>query len=370
MKKLPYIEDYVEILGADPLIWPPPDPIIKLARYDEPIVTSMAEQVRRNVAFTDRQSVLAHKIVTKYRKQWATVGYDVSDHIDNPKFKFAIRTIDRRKIIDLDEGEIVIRFPYDQELISKLRSSIDEVPGRLAWNSDKHYWHSPCIESRIIWAREFGSINNFEFSQEFDSVLNLCLSQSDYAIKLVNAESGYAIENAESSMIDYIEAKIGFSDQLKLVDLSSNLAYQVDADIVKSLESQYNPDVVALLLNKTVNYKFTSEVDNFDSVLDYAQLTNRFPVYVYESGSTVLKKQIESRFASEDVLSAGHHLFSPEQIREKYRVVYCSNWKVINHTMPLLVTLHTLTIGIRRQQVADLAEKLVTYTHVVDNDIV
>lgn len=370
MKKLAYIEDYIQLMSEDPLSWPPKEPLIKLARYDEPIVASMGDQVRRNLSFTDKQSVLAHKIVTKYRKQWASAGYDVSDQIENPKFKLPTRTIDRRKLITLDDNNIIIKFPYDQDLISKLRATINEVPGKLQWNQTEHCWKATILEQRVVWAKEFGIANNFEFSPEFDGLLDHLLSQEDYSIQLRKKDSGFYIQNAEESLVQYIESHIGLAEEnlAKLVDASSIFVYQIEPVLLEEVKLNHSETLIELLLNRHTNFTFTERINNFADVVEYAKLTDRFPIYVYENGSNMLKHQIQKQFSKEDVLLSGHHLMSEENIKKNYKVVYYSNWKSLSHTMPILVTMHTLTIGVRRQQVSELAEKLISYTHIVNND--
>lgn len=370
MKKLPYIEDYILLMLQDPLTWPPRTPLIKLARYDEPIVNSMADQISRNISFTDRQSVLAHKIVTKYRKQWSAAGYDVTDHIDKPQYRLSIRQVDRRKIIDVVDGLIHLRFPYDQELISRIRAAVTDIPGRLQWNPDLHSWICALIEPRIIWAKEFGLENGFEFGENFTLNLQTVLDTADYSIKLVENDNCFSITNAEISLNEYVEEHIGFDldKMLALTDASAILAYTVDENIKEYLRERYNQNILSFILDKTVNMSFTKSLDSLKDVVDYAKLTNRLPIYVYESGSQVLRSEISKYFSDDQILSKGHHLIPVEEYSQ-YSVIYYTNWKVIKNKMPLLVTLHTLTIGIRRQQVADLAEKVITYTYVAENEL-
>lgn len=367
MKRLPYIEDYIDILGGNFLTWPPKDPVIKLARYDEPIVQSMAEQVNRGLGFTDRQSVLAHKIVVKYRKQWATAGYDVSDHIDSGRFKLPIRSVDRTRRIGIVDGEIRINFPYDQELISRMRADTSTVPGRLQWDSNKHSWVASLIEPRIIWAREFGVAHGFEFTEEFAAVLESMLDTTDYSIKLTKTDTGYAVTNAESSLLEYLYERVAHDDLVGLVDYSSILGYEVDQDLRDQIQHSMSATKANALLQRHVNIGFTNEIVDFGDVVDYAQSTARWPIFVYESGSKKLQRLVTQHFADKDIISTGHHLLTAEQIAQA-RVVYFSNWKNLNYDMPLLVTMHTLLIGHRRQQVAARAEKIVYYTQITNTE--
>ena len=368
MKRLSYIEDYIDLIGGGALFWPPRDPIIKLARYDEPIVQSMADQISRSVGFTDRQSALAHKIVIKYRKQWEKAGYDVSHHIDAPKFKLPIRQIDRRRLIDIIDNKIQIRFPYDQEIISRLRADIQNIPGKCTWQAEKHCWESALIEPRLIWAKEFGLNNNFEFGHDFDHVLKTVLTTCmDYSIELQQDGSVYTITNAESSMVDYINQHVGFDNVMGLLDHSPILSYGVDHDIVESLTQNYSKDIVDLLLSKTVNMTFRDEITNFDQVLKYAEVTKRYPIYVFETGSKKLYNKIHTLIDKNDIVSTGHHLLDPEESKQA-KVIYLSHWRNITEPMPLFVTMHTFVIGNRRQWVANQAEKIVYYTQIVDQE--
>lgn len=367
MKRLPYIEDYIDILGGGAMFWPPRDPVIKLARYDEPIVESMANQLSKGTGLTDRQSVLAHKIVVKYRRQWATAGYDVSDHVETPKFKLPIRQVDRRRIIDIVDDAIEIKFPYDQDLISRLRADTTAIPGSLKWSTDRHAWLSSVIEPRIIWAKTFGSEHRFEFGAEFERVLAECLQQQDYAIQLIPGSDGYEIENAAQSMIDYVQEHIGFGNLLGLVDASSILSYSIDLNIRTVIQDQYPGLVADILLAQNINCTYTDEINSVPQIVEYARLVNRWPIYVYESGSKNLFNQISRLFRPEEIICQGHHLVSEDQLQSA-RVVYFSHWKTARHNMPLLVTMHTLLIGHRRQQVAALAEKIVYYTRITETD--
>ncbi|NBP16954.1 hypothetical protein EBU95_21670, partial [bacterium] len=225
MKKLPYIEDYILLMGQDPFAWPPNAPLITLARYDENIIQSMYDQINRGLGFTDKQAVLAHKLVTKYHRQWGQNGYDVTGQIKNAKFKFPIRNIDRSKRIDIKDKFIHILFPYEQDVISVIRSSVSEVPGECYFDKELRLWVTSLIEPRIRWAKEFGDKYNFEFTETFLQVLSKVNAITDYRIELCRINGQLTITNAADSLNDYIESQVGMSDSnlIKLIDLSGPL---------------------------------------------------------------------------------------------------------------------------------------------------
>jgi len=359
MKKLAYIEDYIELMSEDPLSWPPKEPLIKLARYDEPIVASMAEQIQRGLGFTDKQALLAHKIVTKYRKQWSGVGYDVSNQIDNALFKLPIRTIDRSRLISINDNYVELKFPYDQNLISHLRASVNTVPGSLFFNKETRAWLAGLIEQRVIWAHKFGLENGFEFSDIFLQAVSQINQHESYTIELVESDQELKITNAEQSLIDYIDRHGGFesTNLLRLIDLSSLLGYKVNPELFLKIGQDLDKFQIHMLLNRDYNCIYNNEPDIVPAI-KYAKLTNRFPIYVYEATTGSMRKQIFQHFAPEEICEPKNLT----TVAPGCRVVYVNNWKMSPVSIPLLITSHVLMIGHRRQQMLQSAEKIVYYT--------
>lgn len=367
MKTLPYIEDYIDLMADHVLTWPPKDPVIKLARYDEPIVNSMGEQIQRQQGFTDKQAVLAHKIVTKYRKQWAAAGYSI-DHQVEPKFRFPIRTIDRSQHIEVVDGDIEIRFPYNQELIGHVRAAVSELPGKLLFDKDKRCWLSSLIEPRLIWAKEFGAKYNFSFGPEFNQCLESMLSQEDYAIQLRYNGTDFEITNAADSLCDYINSNGGFGtgNLARLIDLAGICGYTVDNTVYNHLPEEIDAVVLELLLGRDINLQYEIGADlDLTAVQKYAAMTNRYPIYVYESGSSQLRQALEQCWLPDQILDLKN---MPAAAHHNQPVVYFNHWKLAQVNVPLLVTSHTLMIGSRRQQMLQSAQKIIYYSQrILDN---
>lgn len=365
MKQLPYIEDYIVLMADHVLSWPPKEPVIKLARYDEPIVNSMNEQIANQVGFTDKQSLLAHKIVIKYRKQWATAGYTI-EHLSTPRFKFPIRQIDRSQHINVTEHGIDIRFPYNQELISYIRAAVNEIPGRLVFDRDRRCWTTALIEPRLIWAKEFGTKYNFSFGPEFNQCLDNMLDQKDYAIQLRYNGTNLEITNAADSLCDYVQQHGGFDvdNLVRLIDLAGICQYQVDPDLYQLVNIDHS--ILTMLHSRDVNLIYETNID-LGPVIKYARLTNRFPIYVYESGQSMLRHALNEHFAANEILDLKSR---PSAELDNQPVVYFNHWKLAKVAIPLLVTSHTLMIGNRRQQMLQAAEKIVYYSQQITEDAI
>ena len=122
------VEDYIEILagvqaGGDS---------IKLERPDYNLITSLARQTFRGMAYTDRQFELAKNKVLHYKSQLESSGFTVLDNdLETPRMP--LREIDRSrwiKIVDhlgddtcyqSDKSPfIAVRFTFQKKLISAL----------------------------------------------------------------------------------------------------------------------------------------------------------------------------------------------------------------------------------------------------------
>jgi len=368
MKTLPYIEDYIVLMATDTIAWPPVKPLIKLARYDEPIINSMTHQIQNNLGFTDKQAILAHKIVIKYRKQWASQNYDVDYHAIHPKYKNSIRTIDRSKIIGIDQNKIYLRFPYDQILISKLRESTQSVNGSLVFNKNKLRWEAGLIEPRLIWAKEFGLEHQFTFSEEFNQYIQLMIDQNEYEIKLIKLDHNhYHIPNGTDSLNVYINQHGGFgvNNLLNLVDMSSLLGYKLDYCVLDEFKNTVPSQLHNYFFNKNQNIIYQNRAQiNVDDLLKYADYTNRFPIFIYEANGRVLFELFKEKVNNIDIVDN-------ESMRNQTwnsPVVYIKHWKLIpEYRIPILVTMSTSMIGFKRQQMLQCADKVVYFTQDIDN---
>lgn len=351
------------------LSWPPSDPIINLARYDVSIVNSMAEQINRGLGFSDKQAILAHKIVCKYKRQWNLAGYDVTQQQENGLFKLPIRTIDRSTLIDIDENKILIRFPYNQDLISKVRANTNDIPGSCFFDKDKRCWVASLIEPRIKWAYKFGNENNFEFSQEFITVYELVKDCPEYKICLKANSQQFFIENAAESLVDYINQHggFGYDNIVKLIDMAGVLGYTVEESVFKYVNSNLSIESIRIMTQRETNitYDIGSDID-LSHTIAYAELTGRFPIYVYEANTNQIRTQLDRYFSSSDIVD---RKLNP-QSKAKGKVIYFNHWRLADLAIPLLVTTHVLMIGNRRQQMLQCSDKIVFFSQRVENDTV
>jgi len=370
---LPYVEDYIEAMaGFKPVLNRPL--VVNLARYDIQIIQSMAEQTARGVAFTDRQAVLAHKIVTKYKKQLANLGVELGPHEDNAVFRLPTRSIDRSKTIKFHDGKIYIRFPYNEKLIEDIKESAKLVPGEFKFDRDARAWTATVTEPRVLWLQSLVSKHEFELDPVLTE-LATCIAEAQavpYVIELIKTDTGFTITNAESSLLDYVDANIGgFSadNLLRLVDNSSTLGYTVSPAIAKELAELYNTRVQELLTNQLVHAPLSLD-DSLTDILEYSNITKRWPIYVYEnpmSGSRALQ-QLEQIFNKDELVIIEADRKSKKIKIDNALCVYLTHWNPNwVSSIPLLITMSALMVGPKKMQLIQCSEKVVYCTEFVYN---
>lgn len=366
MKQYPHVEDYIELLaGYEPTnIFSSVTLKFSLARYDVAIIESMANATMWNSqAYTDRQGELAIKLVLKYKRQFANNGIDISPVEEKPVWRFPLRTIDRSHSIYKDNDEIIVRFPYNSTYIKEIKDFKDQGTGKKFWDHTEKVWRFGVTEDNVNWLVTWGQLNHFKISSDIIDLYNkiLAAEQTPYEIKLVRHADRFEITNAADSLNEYVINRLGgygLDNLVRLVDNAGVLGYTIDEGI------EY-PDLLNLFgANRTVHVPST-EAGALDLIFDYAELTNRWPVCIYNPGSAT--KIDLSRFAEDQVVrfDAAGRTRTPDYNYYTTKVIYASKIpKHWNFPIPLMVTTVEMMFGGKRMEWTQTAEKIVHYSYI------
>lgn len=121
---------------------------------DQKVVDSLAQNPAIGKGYTEKQRALVLRLCKKYSKQLVEVlGPDVNDALDNPEFKFNIvEPAPYEKSISVVGKEILVRFPYNEEIVGKIRKYRDSSIVKLCeWDGDQKLWKFVLEESNILW---------------------------------------------------------------------------------------------------------------------------------------------------------------------------------------------------------------------------
>jgi len=371
MTQYPYVEDYLELLGGyapnNPATWiMPTSKPVSLARYDIAIVDSMSSHTVFGGALTDRQADLCVRLVLKYRRQFAKLNVDVTP-VENPQFRLPVRKLDRSRRIWLDDQRIGIRFPYDRSLIDSLQDYKKASQGSTNWDNEEKIWWFGLTEANVNWAATWGETYNFEIDPLVKNLMNSILEceQTPYEIKLVRNSDSFTITNAAESLINYVNDHLGgfgLENAVKLIDNSGVLGYTYDENLVR-------PALLDLFKDQR-NAHVPPSNSNIDLIFQYAELTGRYPVCIYDPS---MRGVDLSKFSDRDIVRFGPNGKTNSSDYNIYdvKVVYAnkipSTW---NHPVPLLVTTQELLYGGKRMEWLNTAEKVIYYCNTLlrEND--
>jgi hypothetical protein len=164
-----YIEDLIIDLNS----------YVKVNSFDSNIVVSFSNQIFSGRGFTEKQSLLAVKLLKKYCNNLEiATKKTIAPELMNPQFRFAIRKTSnlqsRRVSITTcpQWGKIIkVEFPYSEEKVAEIRKHRDQL-GLATWDGDAKAWNFSLSETNLKFVQNLTSKEPFEYDDEFTDYLN------------------------------------------------------------------------------------------------------------------------------------------------------------------------------------------------------
>ena len=367
MKTFSFVEDYIEFIAGMidingnrvSVFMPYVNPVISLARYDESPVRSFAHQVFLGTGFTDRQSSLAVQLVSKYAKQLKKLNVDVSPVINEPKFRFSIRQVDRTKELTLDKDGLVLRFPYDTNLIENVRKFAKTSEGAVHYKADSKTWRLALTESCVNYAVALAKAYNFDIEPVIAKMAEDIIAEetAEYHIQLEELDGKLIITNAPESLINYINEHLGgFAlDNVKtLIDYSDILGYSVHPALVDTL-ANYR-------FACSSEFKIRTKSDELSKLVEYAREYNRFPIISYVSHDVMFNNDLDQFFDASEIVTYTRNK-PDKEITETTKLIHIRGRAAKEWTarIPLLVCYTNMMFGAEKSILLQNAEKLCYY---------
>ena len=364
MLTLSHIEDYLELIaghrniktgkldtGSMTYMLCIMEPPIKLARYDENVLSNMVSGIQRNLALTDKQAALACKIILKYRRQWQSLGVNV-DPVANPEYRIPPRSMDYTKSLTLNEqaDQILIKFPFEPDRVNEIREFSKYSQGATYWNKPARVWQSALTEFNLNWLVSWAQTQEFAIDQQitklFDMITDTEHKQQPLELQLAG-RTGLIITDASESMLAY------FTDQgltmhqdhiLQIIDKCAEVGVSVHDNVIaqaKFLYPEFDHVFWDLCLNREVK---TTDHDQILQALQYADVLQRWPVVIYEPNlSHGMLELLSRKYKSYWVAHAQQQTIWPWHDDTRY--VYSTKpVKSLNH-IPLLISTAGMTFG-------------------------
>lgn len=367
MKTFSTVEDYLEVISGKRALNGTSQnvlfglyeflPIVNLARYDVSFLDSVTDHTMLGEPMTDRQAELAIKIILKYRKQLNSQGIETFDQ-QYPRYRKPLRKIDRIKSLCIQDNKIIMRFPYEKDLINTIRTMAAESQGQVIFDRTNKYWIGALTEYNLNWITEFGLANNFEISHEITHLRDLILEQEkqSWNICLRRTDQGITIDHASRNLIDWIDQHGGFGENrvLNLVDQASCFGYQVDPQLRREAEQLAGHRCAPMLSGMEYEINQVELDEAVSRVLEYAHLVDRWPVVVYDPSAEfdVYKK----RFSDSQVLTLVNR---QTEIQPEHRLILTNRSLKKLDRIPLLISHVGLLVGQDKKIMTNAAEKTI-----------
>jgi hypothetical protein len=374
----PYVEDYLEIIAGyrtpngknNHSIFSTGEPIVNLARYDMSIVPSLADQtINQQKGYTDRQATLAVQLILKYERQLKKHGIDVAP-VRTPQYRLPLRELDRSTRVWIENQKINLKFPFNAKLIDVVRTAGKESKGLFHFNREKKYYEAALTEWNLNWIYSFSLQNNFEIDKTVQDLMELITAAeaNKYEIVLEYNDQQLCISNAESSLTDYVQNQLGgfeLDNILTLCDYAPVLGYTVDREIEQDIISNLGTRFWSLCANRQLKVDTMTNHNLVAEIVDYAKLTNRFPIFVYEPDLSGKLHTEFNKFFPGAIITLSRDMVS---VPEDVKVVYTN--KIPKHhfaRIPLMISSAGMLYGGDRQMWIQTAEKVVYFTKDVYN---
>ena len=367
MVKFQYIEDYIQFIAGTRDInnkttttWLS-SPVVSLARYDKSVVASFAEQIENSTGFTDKQSELAKRLVDKYRKQMHKLGVDCIT-VDSIPFRMAIRNVDRTKRISLKDNMLCLNFPYDSEKINQIKEFAKTSEGAVKFIHDQKYWGFALTESCVNWAHAFAKAFDFDIDPAVTELAEkiILVESQPYAIELVKTDTSFAITNAPSSLVEYVEQNGGFGldNELWLLSMAAQLGYGISLDILATAKC------ATFLQSNRVHV--SSQTQNVSEIIEYAKTYNKFPILSYNSANlgSVYEQELNAHFAEDEICYISTLKKHKGPMTEKTKLIHIGS-QGIKHwdlPIPLLISYNNMSFGSLNSIMLHSAHKVCYYT--------
>lgn len=300
MKQFKYVEDYLELIAgvrdiatgkvAANSVWTFTfQPIINLARYDVKVLESMAMTTLDNKPLTVRQGDLACKIIVKYERQLASKGIDVAP-VTHPTWRISLREMDYSRKLLMKDNQLVLKFPFDTELINSIKEFQKESQGSTKFDRESKVWTVGLTEYNVSWIYTWATQQQFEIDHEVVALMNLitAVEQQEYRIELyVESPTQLNITNAPTSLYEYVVDKLGgfgIDNLLTLIDHSGILGYTVESALAEAMIADNGPRFYNLITHKEMKIKPSTVMttDDFESIFNYSRIVGRTPIVIYE----------------------------------------------------------------------------------------
>lgn len=261
-----YIED-IFLTFSDLVAWDK----ISYQHQDHKPILSFRTIIKNKSALTQKQANFMLILLKKYKKQLSAFhNIDITDLLDNPKWRSTFRTIDYTKSIEIiknEEGILLakLRFPYN--LKDEFEKDIDNgYPKISAFDHEERCRYVPLLKVNSVKLLDFCIKHGFHVSPEFSDYV-------DFVEEVWQHENEIApfceIENSSLELRNVIEYTKTYFDSHKKNNIFHDafLARQMGIPL-----NTDNKDIVSKICSSNEKLFWSNSMDNVAEMIAYCDL--------------------------------------------------------------------------------------------------
>ena len=282
------IEDALEILGGTQIR----TVNVRIDLGEQNLVRSLARQVTRGTALTDRQLELAIKKIEKYRLGLEQNAVDVDSLLLNRSLRMPLRQIDRTQSITVAQGsdkklKILIKYVFSKkfaatwgELQEELTSAVNESKGekQLSFNEQDFYKIVNLLEP-------MGFTLSTLARQYYEKIDKISENPENFVPYLDLADNQLVLRNVNHRCREYLDTEFPDrkdSDFLVFLDRVKNCGiYHKNPEIIEKIsEFTSNSLIKNILVSTDTRFRINPEEHSHTKVFDILDELKQWPVLI------------------------------------------------------------------------------------------
>jgi hypothetical protein len=252
---------------------------------DETVISSLAQNPSLGKGYTEKQRNLVLRLCKKYRAVLeAEFNLAATAALDNPECKFNIITVvPQDKSITIVDREIMVKFPYSEELVDKIRKFRDKSAVRLVnWNDEHRSWVFTLEENNILWIHNNLMPMGFKVDDQFIALaaeISEILVKIEDFVPMVKATSdGFEFANVHRSVPQPVGKSL--KETLLLAKLYGITTWEETVDNLRKTE-EISP-IFSQFLNESapLSLEFDVEENSIDQFTDLVKYNSPILIIV------------------------------------------------------------------------------------------
>ncbi len=253
-----------------------------LLQQDAKILKSIAKQLSKGIAMTDRQHSLVIEKLENYRDQFSKNNINIDDYKEI--LLYPVRTINREHSLKFVDDKIVIRFPFNKKIIDRIEEVRRLDPHTHAYGKNKHEWrYSPqTLVGLVEIANKFD--HKFEVDEKVTGIYNLCMEYEDNKEDYVPGIYEYKLKNVPEIVVELLEDELGECNS-ETLPLYYDRRYLFGLNHFDKSSVDRNKKRLSVLSNKIIDRQeptilIQNKKFNFNEIVNSLTELKRFPILV------------------------------------------------------------------------------------------